>query len=311
MNKKNKPMISVIIPTYNRPEKLFRCVDSILKDNYSKLELIIIIDGEGTNYGDLEMFSNKIKIIKVINGKRKGLAFSRNRGISLANGEFILFIDDDNIVGSNMIYHLANTLTNDQSYGIVSPLTLYYSDKKSIWFAGAKMNHYTSKFNFFYKNSCYTDLQLKKIFKSDVVHNCFMTKKKLFKQIGSFDEELFVSGTELDLCFRLKSKYLIGINSDAKCFHDIPKEKSSNILRVLGFIDNKRVYYAARNRLVIMKRYVNNKNLFTFILLFLPILTIRNLLLFLIYRKNQFLINYLRGLISGLKYLITNQLANN
>ena len=69
-----------------------------------------------------------------------------------------------------------------------------------------------------------------------------MVKKQLFEKHGNFDESLFVSGTELDLCFRAKSNFSIYVDTKAKCYHDIPIKRTKNLLRTMGFIDKKRAF---------------------------------------------------------------------
>ncbi|MCX7766035.1 MAG: glycosyltransferase [Candidatus Sumerlaeia bacterium] len=90
-----KPLISVIIPTYNRPLQLKRAVRSVLNQTYSNYEVIIIDDGSTLNIADvLNSFSDpRIKLIK--HERKRGGAAARNSGLQIACGDFINFLDDD------------------------------------------------------------------------------------------------------------------------------------------------------------------------------------------------------------------------
>ena len=94
-----KDLVSIIIPYYKKKEYILKTINSILNQTYSHFEIIIIYDDE--NLSDLDYLEklfkleDKIKIIK--NLKTIGAGFSRNKGIGNAKGEFIAFIDADDI----------------------------------------------------------------------------------------------------------------------------------------------------------------------------------------------------------------------
>ena len=95
----NKDLVSIIVPYFKKKKYILKTINSILNQTYNKFEIIIIYDDE--NLSDLnyleELFKSyeKIKIIK--NSKNVGAGFSRNVGIDNAEGEFIAFIDADDI----------------------------------------------------------------------------------------------------------------------------------------------------------------------------------------------------------------------
>ena len=92
-------LVSIIIPYYKKKEYILKTINSILNQSYTYFEIIIIYDDE--NLSDLDYLEksfkseNKIKIIK--NLKTIGAGFSRNKGIKNAKGEFIAFIDADDV----------------------------------------------------------------------------------------------------------------------------------------------------------------------------------------------------------------------
>jgi len=95
--KKNEPLVSVIIPTKNRAEMLFRAVNSVRNQSYNNLEIIIVNDASDDNTLDIiKNFKKKdSRIMAFSNLYSKGGANARNVGIKHAKGEYISFLDDD------------------------------------------------------------------------------------------------------------------------------------------------------------------------------------------------------------------------
>ena len=95
----NKDLVSIIIPYYKKKKYILKTINSILNQSYNQFEIIIIYDDENSSDLDylekLFKLEKKIKIIK--NLKNIGAGFSRNKGIENAKGEFIAFIDADDI----------------------------------------------------------------------------------------------------------------------------------------------------------------------------------------------------------------------
>ena len=86
----NNPLISIVIPYYNRPEKLIRCVESIKHQSYKNYEIIIVDDCSKTIFPDLDCEYQYLK-----NKTNRGPGASRNAGLNAAKGEFIAFLDSD------------------------------------------------------------------------------------------------------------------------------------------------------------------------------------------------------------------------
>lgn len=103
------PAVSIILPTYNRAKSLSDAVGAILKQSYKDFELIIVNDGSSDNTSDIiEQISSKDSRVRGINKLNGGLSSARNIGIEEAQGEYIIFIDDDDIVGTDYIMNLMN-----------------------------------------------------------------------------------------------------------------------------------------------------------------------------------------------------------
>ena len=96
MNELNNRKISIIVPVYNVEKYLRQCLDSIINQTYDNLEIICIND-ESPDYSQdiLEEYALEDSRVKVINQKNTGLSGARNRGIEVATGEYIMFVDSD------------------------------------------------------------------------------------------------------------------------------------------------------------------------------------------------------------------------
>ncbi len=100
---KANPLVSVIIPTYNREAYLLQALESVAKQNYSHIEILVVDDGSKTPYAKelCGRFSNCTYHHKT-NG---GISSARNYGIDHAQGDFIAFLDDDDFWAPNKIEH--------------------------------------------------------------------------------------------------------------------------------------------------------------------------------------------------------------
>ena len=103
------PLVSVIVPIYKVEQYLHRCVDSILSQTYSNLEIILVDDGSPDNCGEIcDNYAVKDLRISVIHKKNGGLGDARNFGILQASGDYIVHIDSDDFVTKNHIETLLN-----------------------------------------------------------------------------------------------------------------------------------------------------------------------------------------------------------
>lgn len=105
--------ISVIVPVYNVEQYLERCVDSIINQTYTNLEIILVNDGSTDNSGKLcDELAKKDERIRVIHKENGGLSDARNRGIDEAESDLVGFIDSDDYIDSDMYEILLKNLNN-------------------------------------------------------------------------------------------------------------------------------------------------------------------------------------------------------
>ena len=104
-------LISVVIPVYRVEKYLERCVESVINQTYTNLEIILIDDGSPDNSGNMcDEYAKIDKRIKVIHKKNGGLSDARNVGIENSKGKYITFIDSDDYIEENYVEILYNTL---------------------------------------------------------------------------------------------------------------------------------------------------------------------------------------------------------
>lgn len=112
-----KGLISIIVPVYKVEEYLDRCVESLVNQTYTNLEIILVDDGSPDNSGKLcDEWALKDKRIKVIHKENSGVSSARNIGIDNAKGEYIGFVDSDDYVSSKMYEFLINSYDKDTDY---------------------------------------------------------------------------------------------------------------------------------------------------------------------------------------------------
>ena len=114
-------MISVIVPVYNIEKYVKPCLDSILASSYQNYELILVDDGSTDNSGAIcDDYSQKYERIRVLHKSNGGLSDARNAGLQVATGEYVLFIDGDDIIHPSMIQVLFDAIkSNDYDISMV------------------------------------------------------------------------------------------------------------------------------------------------------------------------------------------------
>ena len=98
------PLISVIVPVYNVAKLLERSVESIRKQIYPNLEIILVDDGSTDMSGSFcDVYAKKDQRIRVIHQSNQGLSAARNAGLKIAQGKWITFVDSDDSIRPEMI----------------------------------------------------------------------------------------------------------------------------------------------------------------------------------------------------------------
>lgn len=126
----NLPLISIIIPVYNVAEYLCICVDSVINQIYQNLEIILVDDGSTDNSGHIcDEYACKDSRITVIHKENCGLAHTRNVGIEVAHGEYIMFVDSDDWVDLDICSALIKVMTDNGTQSAMCSYVREYLSK--------------------------------------------------------------------------------------------------------------------------------------------------------------------------------------
>ena len=289
--------LSVIIPTMNRQEAVLRCVESVLDSEYTDIEVIVVDNASDDGVcDDLKFYKDKNLQI-ICSDKNLGAGGGRNLGAASANGEYLLFLDDDNVVEMHMISNLVNFLSNNSDkYVMAGPIMLYLSDPNIIWMRYVRINMFTSQAVAEGCGKKYTTN--KTISETGLLPNCFIVRKKDFEKVGVFDEKYLVMYEEADIAHRLKSlsNKKIAVVQNAVTYHDVDIDDFGLTLTCKS---RTRAYLTARNRIYFMKKNASLVQLISFSFIFFPLVTFIYLFSLLkngMYKEAQ---SYIRGSIAG------------
>lgn len=187
-----KPLISIITPTYNRADFLGEAIDSVLAQTFDDFELIVVDDGSTDNTSSLvkEYSDHRIRYFYQAN---QGQSVARNRALEKAKGEYICFLDSDNVWLENKLKKSLEVFKAHPKVDVV------YADCILIDEDGNELSRKNMK--------RYSGLIAKYMIKDNCVSmNTTMTKRECFNRFGGFDEDCKVAD-DYDLWLRFSGHY--------------------------------------------------------------------------------------------------------
>ncbi|URN84118.1 glycosyltransferase [Acetobacterium wieringae] len=114
MNDSDK--ISIIVPVFNVEKFLEKCIESIIKQTYQNIEIILIDDGSTDSSGQIcDEWEKKDERIRVFHKENEGLGHARNTGLEKATGMYVMYIDSDDYISANMVERLFSVLLETNS----------------------------------------------------------------------------------------------------------------------------------------------------------------------------------------------------
>lgn len=117
--------VSVIIPIYNVEQYLERCVESVRKQSYQNLEIILVDDGSPDQCSQIcEDYKKKDRRIKVVHKNNGGLSSARNKGIEVAEGSYVCFVDSDDWIENRHVEDMMSLIYKDKYAWIVTGLSI-------------------------------------------------------------------------------------------------------------------------------------------------------------------------------------------
>lgn len=126
--------VSIIVPIYNVEKYILKCLDSIHKQTYENLEIILVNDGSTDSSKDIiEKFSEKDDRVIIINKVNGGLSSARNAGIEQASGEYIMHVDGDDYLEFDAVELLVSSAVKYNSDIVIGDINIVFKDSKADW----------------------------------------------------------------------------------------------------------------------------------------------------------------------------------
>ena len=126
-------LLSIVVPVYNTEKYLSKCIESILGQSYSNIELILVDDGSTDASSNIcDMYKNKDTRVVVIHKKNEGPIIARLIGIMCAKGQYVTFADSDDWIDASMYEKLLSLCMKTDADVIMSGIYRYFSEEKIV-----------------------------------------------------------------------------------------------------------------------------------------------------------------------------------
>ncbi len=190
--------VSVIIPTYNRSEYVLEAIHSVVDQNYEPIEIIVIDDGSTDNTKEKLASLAERGVIRYIYQENQGRSAARNKGISSATGDYLAFLDSDDLFEPDKLVKQLEFFSRHPEVGLVhggyvkfDTLNNDLGYRNPFWFSGW----------------IYPKILL--IWYTLLATPTVMVPKRVLDEVGGFDESLFIA-EDLDLWRRIARKHPFG-----------------------------------------------------------------------------------------------------
>lgn len=210
--------LSIIIVNYNVKEFLQNLLHSIEKASLTISKEIIVIDNASDD-GSIELISEKFpSVILIRNNVNVGFGKAVNQGLAIANGKYILFSNPDCIVSEDTLVKMISFFGNNTECGLAgckilnSDGSLQLACRRSFPGPWTSFTKVTGLSNLFPDSKIFarynlTYLDENQTYEVDAVSGSFMMiRKDIYEKVGGFDEQFFMYGEDLDLCYRVQKK---------------------------------------------------------------------------------------------------------
>jgi|GEM_PF-1135942 len=245
-------MVSVILPTHNRAHYIPYAIQSVLNQTYKDIELIVINDGS-TDETE-EVIKPYLRDINYIHQENSGSGKARNEGIKAAKGEYIAFIDDDDIWLPWKLELQMEIFNKHKEIGIICTNFSIFNDKEerpsgikeyfglfkrtnldfdTIFKQNKRIFFNDKEFNFYWGDIFPTIIQ------GSLIHQVsILTKKNIVEEIGFYNESLS-DNEDYDVCLKIGEKYEIGyVDIDTVKVRLSPKTRSNDESTRIKFWEN-------------------------------------------------------------------------
>lgn len=217
---KQQPLVSIIVRTHQRPAVLYEAIQSIANQTYRNIEIIIIEDGQPSAKEMLEQNFSHLNIVYYATEKSVGRTRAANKGLELARGKYLNFLDDDDLFYADHIEVLCATLENNSDYKVAYSLAFEtpINVRSNVPYQYEEI-YYNIEFKHEYSHE---ELLSRNYLPIQTV----MFKREVYEQLGGLDEGLEVL-EDWDFWLKISSHY---------SFYYV--EKTTSIYRVPANVQN-------------------------------------------------------------------------
>lgn len=215
------PLVSIVIPAYNAEFFIRQTLSSVVQQTYQNLEIIVVDDGSKDNTVKLVRdFTLSDPRVNLISQPNLGVSAARNLGIEKASGEFIAFIDADDIYFPHAIEKLTNAMLQaDRSFGVVYGWTAYLNEKGNL----------TGNFH----SSELSGNVYKKLLESNFIASATLIRKSSIEQAGNFNCQMILGCEDWDFYLKLSEYYQFKAVSECVYgYRQILESKSCDCLKM-------------------------------------------------------------------------------
>ena len=258
-----KPLVSVVIVNYNGIKYVEHCVYAVLNSTYGKME-VIVVDNGSTDDSVLHLkhqfgHDNRFKVIEI--GENRGPAFARNRGIEIADGKYIAFLDNDTEPEPTWLEPLIETMENDPMIGACQCKLLLMKERNKIDYVG----DYISNIGFLIQRVPAGEIDIGKADSRDEILSAksagMIIRADVFREIGGFDEDYFIYVEETDLCWRVwLTGYRVIFVPESKVYHEFG---TSSIILGKNRSKYNAKFHGTKNYILTLFKNCNTTNLIT------------------------------------------------
>ena len=240
-------LISVIVPVYNVEAYLEKCINSIINQTYKNLEIILIDDGSTDSSPKIcDEYMNKDSRIIVIHKDNGGLSSARNKGIEIAKGTLICFIDSDDYLEPNMLEELKNNMEKYDSdisccnfYDIKDDMSSVRVKKDSnIEFVSSEKEKFINIQN---EYSPLTYYAWNKLYKKEIFNNIRFPEGRLYEYTYILCD-IFDKANRISFTLKPLYNYVYRSSSLGNSFNLKHFDKIGSFNKKIEFFDSKRYY---------------------------------------------------------------------
>ncbi len=222
INHTNKPLVSIVIFSWNRKNDILRSLSEINRSSYKNLEIILV--DNGSTDGTINEVQKKYQKVKIIALKKNIDIAAYNYGFAKAAGKYILILDDDSFPAHDAIQKAVTEMEKDENV------------------VGIAFNINNPKIN-----GCETICWPSFVY--TFVGCGAMVRSNIFKKAGFYDPDFFLYCNELDVTIRMLNQ------NNNFCFRFFPKIVSNHMISAVNRSGKRRAFYELRNNLWIIWRY--------------------------------------------------------